>query len=429
MAKISKRLNTGDTLLALTSYPDTQPGAKDPNAIASYAKRTLYDLAKGRKVVILAQKTGRRKTLQESDTLFIHRVWTYNPFSMLSVLLLAIQYYNVREVLIQFEFTMFGGPASIAAVIMVIAALRLMRRNVYLEQHEVVRDITAIEDHVAIRGGFKQRTANAMFTLFYRTVGLLTTKVIVLEEGLKNRLTDVVNPAKITVIPHVAHYEHTMKREKALEGLPFGEQDFVVMAFGFMNWYKGSDWIMQAFSKTYSAGLKLLMAGGKSPTMKSQRHYGPFYSRIRQLLKKSPNIYMTGYVPETEIKRYFSAADLVVLPYRYFMSASGPLSRALSYRKPVIMSAALVDYAKNEDFKEAMEKAGLAIEDLFFPLDHASMFGMIQRAKTDEDYRKKLHKFSAILGSKRDVKHIVRQYEDICFPHQLKAEIYKYAFK
>jgi glycosyltransferase involved in cell wall biosynthesis len=45
-----------------------------------------------------------------------------------------------------------------------------------------------------------------------------------------------------------------------------------------------------------------------------------------------------GYIAEDEVPAYLTAADLLVLPYRDSLAASGPMSDALAYGLPVIGS-------------------------------------------------------------------------------------------
>ncbi len=116
---------------------------------------------------------------------------------------------------------------------------------------------------------------------------------------------------------------------------------------------------------------------------------------------------------EQEIELYYSAADVVVLPYREFISHSSALSYALSYGKPVIFSDCLIDYTKSPDFAYAMQQAQLGIADMFFPLEEDLFIGLLQRIRTDKILYKKLALFSNILAKKRNNSHITRDYRTI----------------
>jgi hypothetical protein len=90
-------------------------------------------------------------------------------------------------------------------------------------------------------------------------------------------------------------------------------------------------------------------------------------------LAKHKHMTHTGFVPDEKVYLYYSAADLVVMPYEVFMSASGPFSRALAHQKPIILSEKLKDYTKSEDFKTAMQKAQVTQSDLYFSLSKKSL--------------------------------------------------------
>jgi len=66
-----------------------------------------------------------------------------------------------------------------------------------------------------------------------------------------------------------------------------------------------------------------------------------------------------GFLDEKDLPVYFGAADLVVLPYRTFMSSSGPLSLAQAMGKPFILSEEAARVLKTQDFKESF---GLRIQ-------------------------------------------------------------------
>jgi glycosyltransferase involved in cell wall biosynthesis len=61
-------------------------------------------------------------------------------------------------------------------------------------------------------------------------------------------------------------------------------------------------------------------------------------------LRGEPNVKFLGFVPEERVSEIFAACDVVVLPYRVVMAASGPMSHALGHRKPVLLSNEFADF-------------------------------------------------------------------------------------
>ena len=117
--------------------------------------------------------------------------------------------------------------------------------------------------------------------------------------------------AMYTVIPHplYSHFGQKMPRgeaEKAL-GLEGGKRN--ILFFGLIREYKGLDILLEAFGGL-GEDYQLIVAG---------EPYGSF-DRYRRLIEESPyasRIHVfPEYIRDSQVKLYFSAADLTVLPYR-----------------------------------------------------------------------------------------------------------------
>lgn len=407
-------LNSDDTLLVFTSYPDSEHGIRDLNAVAWYAQKTLKALSKKQKILVLAEKTGRNKVHIENSRLKIVRTWKRNrPLSLFNIFPYIIKYYKVQNVLFQFEFNILGGIMPVLVLPLILGLLKLVKKNVYFEFHQVVLDIAELEKHINVTNQYVQKALNIGLLFFYKVVGALSDKVIVLEQELKDRLTEIVPEEKIVVLPITVAKRTLISKTRAKNALGFEKKDFVVLVFGFVNWYKGSDWIASSLGSKRKSSLKLVLAGGKNPTLKNKRYYRSFYHKIYSLVKKDKNVLLTGFVPEEKISLYFSAADLVVLPYRIFMSASGPFSFALSYRKPVLLSKRLNNYVKSPDFSYALDQLDIDKNDVFFDLNKHELKKKIKKIRTDRVFAKKLKQFSVLLAQKRNVNHVLKEYRNV----------------
>lgn len=124
-------------------------------------------------------------------------------------------------------------------------------------------------------------------------------------KGLSSR------PVATTVIPHpvYTHFGNTIERSKAEEllGIPHGSKN--LLFFGLIRKYKGLDVLIKAFGgldKSY----RLIIAG---------EPYGSF-EEYEKLIDESPNksrIHIFArYIPDSEVGKFFSVADVTVLPYR-----------------------------------------------------------------------------------------------------------------
>ena len=104
---------------------------------------------------------------------------------------------------------------------------------------------------------------------------------------------------------------------------------YVILYFGIIRDYKGFDVLLQSFSKIQNKNIYLLAAG---------ECYGSaekYYDLISELKIEDSITWKNEYINDNEVHYYFSAADIIVLPYRS-ASQSGIIPIAYSYDLPVI---------------------------------------------------------------------------------------------
>jgi len=102
-----------------------------------------------------------------------------------------------------------------------------------------------------------------------------------------------------------------------------------LLFFGFVRQYKGLDLLLRALALLKDRDLTLKVVG-------------EFWNDKDDYLKLIADLGITdkvrivdGYVPDPEMSRYFSWADLVVLPYRKSIT-SGVIATAYGFRRPVL---------------------------------------------------------------------------------------------
>ncbi|MBI3192850.1 MAG: glycosyltransferase, partial [Ignavibacteriae bacterium] len=112
------------------------------------------------------------------------------------------------------------------------------------------------------------------------------------------------------------------------------KQKHILLFFGYVRQYKGLDTLIEAF--------KLLTTHYSILTNYQLLIVGEFYDdeqKYRQKVKElglEPYIsFVSEYVPNEEVAKYFSASDVVVLPYRS-ATQSGIVQIAYNFDKPVI---------------------------------------------------------------------------------------------
>jgi D-inositol-3-phosphate glycosyltransferase len=145
-----------------------------------------------------------------------------------------------------------------------------------------------------------------------------------------------VPSGRIDVIP-VGEYSciagGTLPRREALDRLGVPPGGKVVLFFGYIRKYKGLQVLIRAFGFVRKQLPEAMLVVAGEP----REDFAPYANLIRQEGLEGSAVTRLGYVPLSEIAVYFSAADLVVLPYLHIYQ-SGLLYLAFAYRKPVIVS-------------------------------------------------------------------------------------------
>jgi D-inositol-3-phosphate glycosyltransferase len=177
---------------------------------------------------------------------------------------------------------------------------------------------------------------------FYERVYRIPDNLIVHSENNRKEMLELFNvdPNKITVIPHGCQsvlFEHVTVRPTAARvelGIPEDRQ--VILFFGLIKRYKGLDVLLQAFDAIQSRCDKamLLVVGQIAGDLATNQHYSTLLAKYS--LDDRVRV-RNEYVPLDEVSRYFSAADLVVLPYLR-ASQSGVLLAAYAAGKPVVVT-------------------------------------------------------------------------------------------
>ena len=168
---------------------------------------------------------------------------------------------------------------------------------------------------------------DAPFTKFYLKSN---DAYVALCDAVRKDILDADSNAVCTTIPHplYTHFGEKMAKESAedLLGIRHGGKN--ILFFGLIREYKGLDILIKAFSEldeTYN----LIIAG---------EPYGSFsqYQALIDDCRNRDNIKcFTHYINDTEVSRYFSSADVVILPYRT-ATQSGISSISYHFEIPMI---------------------------------------------------------------------------------------------
>ncbi|OGG02477.1 hypothetical protein A2W14_01590 [Candidatus Gottesmanbacteria bacterium RBG_16_37_8] len=416
---------TANHLLVLTSYPyKGKVHGPCTVGIASYTKNTLFYLQKisdfqkkKLRITVLAEVLPGIKKGESylENNITVKRLWQKNSLLTYWTLLKEIiREKDASKILFEFEISMFGKPLTLIPLPFFLLFLKFFGKKIILVPHQFINDINELSGHINLsRKSLKSKMLNLFISSFYFFTFKVSDKIIVFEEIFRQKLQKFVPQHKINVIPHgVEKKQNILTRSQARQLLKL-KDDFIILYFGFLGWYKGTDWlvdrIQNADYRIQGKKIKLIIAGGENPNHENKPFYKIYCQNIKDKANKSNGkIKITGFIKEKDIPVFFSAADLVILPYRTFMSSSGPLSLAFTYDKPVILSDNLHDYLKTSDFSGNLLSSDLKSEDIFFPLDKEGLFNLLK--EINDQKLAKMSEFSSKMEKSRNFMAIGRMY-------------------
>lgn len=149
-------------------------------------------------------------------------------------------------------------------------------------------------------------------------------------KDLKNFTT---KPSVFSPHPVYDNYGSAVSKAEACKHLGLKPDEKYILFFGFIRKYKGLDILLDAMKdeRIKAAGIKLIVAG---------EFYGDSEAYMKQVADNgiADDVKLfTEFIPNNEIRYYFSAADLVVQPYRS-ATQSGITQVAYHFEKPMVVT-------------------------------------------------------------------------------------------
>lgn len=183
----------------------------------------------------------------------------------------------------------------------------------------------------------EKRPGDKIFTTYFvKPVDAFIT----MSEKVLDDLRQFVPGKPAVYIPHPLYdnFGDKITREEARKKLGLTAGDRIILFFGFIRKYKGLDILLDAMKILKTAtnpapgtGPKLLVAGEFYEDRKA------YDEQIERLQIKDQLILKTAFIPDSEVKYYLCAADLVVQPYRH-ATQSGVTPLAYHFEVPMIVT-------------------------------------------------------------------------------------------
>jgi len=140
-------------------------------------------------------------------------------------------------------------------------------------------------------------------------------------------------PKVVSPHPIYDHYGDAMTKQEATIKLGLHEQKDYVLFFGFIRHYKGLDLLLEAFAdeRLRKFPVRLIVAG------EFYENPQPYLEQIIRLKLDGLVELRTGFIPDNEVRNYFSVADLIAQPYRT-ATQSGVSQIAYHFEKPMLVT-------------------------------------------------------------------------------------------
>jgi glycosyltransferase involved in cell wall biosynthesis len=193
------------------------------------------------------------------------------------------------------------------------------------------------------------------------------------EKVMKDLKTfEPVKPARLVNHPLYDTFGEIIPAQEARVHLGLPEKQKIILFFGFIRQYKGLDILLEAMAdeRIKKEGIRLLVAGEFYEDEKK------YQALIDQLGIRERLIVRTDFIPDSEVKYYLCAADVVIQPYRN-ATQSGVTPLAYHFEKPMVVTnvGGLPDLVPDG-------KAGLVVE----PDPSSIAEGILRFYQLGEDY-------------------------------------------
>ncbi|MBL4655306.1 MAG: glycosyltransferase [Bacteroidia bacterium] len=167
-------------------------------------------------------------------------------------------------------------------------------------------------------------------------------------------------PMFLTPHPLYSNFGEIIPKQSAKERLNLDPNFNYLLFFGFIRAYKGLDLLLKAFAneKLRNLQLKLIVAG------EYYENPEPYQKIIAENNLQDHIILKDEFVPNSDVQKYFCAADIIVQPYKS-ATQSGVTQIAYHFNKPMIVTNVgglpemvpneKVGYVVNQDPEEIAE--------------------------------------------------------------------------
>lgn len=211
---------------------------------------------------------------------------------------------------------------------------------------------------------------------------------VYMSESVNSDLRTYLPDAKATFSPHPLfdNYGSKVERAEACHRLGLDEGVSYAMFFGYVRDYKGLDLLLDAWallkSEGKTSGRKLLVVG---------EVYGDdtkYRTQIERLGLAEDVVFHDSFVPDEEVALWFSAADMVALPYKS-ATQSGVTQVAYAFDVPMVVTrvGGLAEMVKDDVVGVLAEVDARSVADAIAKVYEGDNLARYREGVRSEKYR------------------------------------------
>ena len=388
----------------LSGYPPTiGRGAEQVLSLTEQLKRF-----KGLEISVLANQIPEASPHETKDGITIFRTW--KPNSCVSATRTIKKLIQIKPDILHIHHPhLYYGAAGYTAIfvlaMLLLAKLKGIKSIVWWEHVYPLRKITksTLDTYHYDASPFILRLGLIIYT---RLTSLLVNRVLVQTDLDLQNIKDIyrVENAQSLLIGMSGKRE---SKDKAKKYLGLGDNRRVLLAFGFISPFKGLVYAIEAMKKVCLShpDAVLLIAGCGHPRLPDPEAYVDSLrlSAIEAGVDNSV-IFHNSYVPKCDHSKYFSASEIVLLPYITSLGPSSVGMEAFQYHIPVI--ATDVDFIR-EDIIDL--KTGILVP----PSDSNALANAIINLLDDQKMYEAIVNNIAVVAHRYSMEHVSEQLEEV----------------
>jgi glycosyltransferase involved in cell wall biosynthesis len=264
--------------------------------------------------------------------------------------------------------------------------LRIAKKNKHTK-------VVCIADNVIPH---EKRPGDTVFTKYFLKA---CDAFITMSEKVMTDLQQFVTHKPAQLVPHPLYdnFGEPVSKAAARAQLGIGNNERLLLFFGFIRQYKGLDILLDAMKLLQGKNIRLLVAGEFYEDAK------PYHEQIARLGIADDLILKTNFITDSEVKYYLCAADVVVQPYRN-ATQSGVTPLAYHFEKPMIVTnvGGLPALVPHEEVGLVTEPDAAALAKTilhYFELGENHFIPNLQREKEKYSWKKMVESIIALAAA------------------------------